>query len=44
MGIEIAYGNSMVLDKGWVEYLNQKWDKNIMTEEASKFSELTLQV
>ncbi|KAL5545658.1 hypothetical protein UlMin_005345 [Ulmus minor] len=43
VGTEITYGNSMVPDEGWVEYLNQKWDKNIVTEEASKFSELTLQ-
>ncbi|KAL5555367.1 hypothetical protein UlMin_037603 [Ulmus minor] len=44
VGTEITYGNSMVPDEGWVEYLNQKWDKNIVTKEASKFSELTLHV
>ncbi|KAL5560212.1 hypothetical protein UlMin_036423 [Ulmus minor] len=44
VGTEITYGNSMVLDEGWVEYLNQKWDKNIVIEEACKFYELTLQV
>lgn len=43
VGTEIAYGNSMVPDDGWVEVLNQKWDKNIVREETSKFSELTLQ-
>ncbi|KAL6988161.1 Pre-mRNA-splicing factor spp2 [Sarracenia purpurea var. burkii] len=43
VGTEITYGNSMVPDDGWVEFLNQKWDRNIVTEETSKFSELTLQ-
>lgn len=43
VGTEITYGNSMVPDEGWVEFLNQKWDRNIVTEESSKFSELTLQ-
>ncbi|XP_059646548.1 sucrose-phosphatase 1-like [Cornus florida] len=42
VGTEITYGNSMVPDDGWVECLNQKWDRNIVTEETSKFSELTL--
>ncbi|KAK3005415.1 hypothetical protein RJ639_016836 [Escallonia herrerae] len=44
VGTEITYGNSMVPDDGWVEVLNQKWDKNIVTEETSKFAELKLQV
>ncbi|KAL5578810.1 hypothetical protein UlMin_011252 [Ulmus minor] len=44
VGTKITCGNSMVPDEGWVQYLNQKWDKNIVIEEASKFSELTLQV
>uniref|UniRef100_A0A5B7B1T5 Sucrose-phosphatase n=1 Tax=Davidia involucrata TaxID=16924 RepID=A0A5B7B1T5_DAVIN len=43
VGTEITYGNSMVPDNGWVEFLNQKWDRNIVTEETSKFYELTLQ-
>ncbi|KAL9373880.1 hypothetical protein Peur_033500 [Populus x canadensis] len=43
VGTEITYGTSMVPDDGWVEVLNQKWDRNIVTEETSKFSELTLQ-
>lgn len=43
VGTEITYGNAMVPDDGWVEVLNQKWDKKIVTEETSKFSELTLQ-
>lgn len=44
VGTEITYGLSMEPDVGWVEVLNQKWDKNIVVEEASKFSELTPQV
>lgn len=44
VGTEITYGNDMVPDDGWVEVLNQKWDKNIVKEESSKFSELKLQV
>uniref|UniRef100_A0A2N9HHQ8 Sucrose phosphatase-like domain-containing protein n=1 Tax=Fagus sylvatica TaxID=28930 RepID=A0A2N9HHQ8_FAGSY len=43
VGTEITYGNTMVPDDGWVEVLNQKWDRNIVTEESSKFSELKLQ-
>lgn len=44
VGTEITYGKSMVPDDGWVHLLNQKWDKNIVIEETSKFSELTPQV
>lgn len=44
VGTEITYGNSMVHDDGWVKVLNQKWDRNIVAEEASKIPELTLQV
>ncbi|TQD88065.1 hypothetical protein C1H46_026362 [Malus baccata] len=43
VGTEITYGNTMVPDDGWVEVLNKKWDRNIVKEEASKFSELKLQ-
>lgn len=44
VGTEINYGKSMVPDHGWVEFLNQKWDRNVVIEEASKFSELKPQV
>lgn len=44
VGTEITYGNAMVPDDGWVKVLNEKWDRNIVTEESSKFSELKLQV
>ncbi|KAG8374017.1 hypothetical protein BUALT_Bualt11G0087200 [Buddleja alternifolia] len=43
VGTEITYGNSMVPDDGWVKILNQKWDRNIVSEETSKFTELSLQ-
>ncbi|KAJ8754504.1 hypothetical protein K2173_005665 [Erythroxylum novogranatense] len=43
VGTEITYGTSMIPDNGWVEFLNKKWDRKIVTEETSKFPELTLQ-
>ncbi|XP_040948033.1 sucrose-phosphatase 2 isoform X3 [Gossypium hirsutum] len=43
VGTEITYGSSMLPDDGWVKILNQKWDRNIVIEETSKFPELTLQ-
>ncbi|KAK8713606.1 hypothetical protein V6N13_148818 [Hibiscus sabdariffa] len=43
VGTEITYGDLMLPDDGWVEILNQKWDRNVVTEETSKFPELTLQ-
>ncbi|KAL4377278.1 hypothetical protein GQ457_02G024710 [Hibiscus cannabinus] len=44
VGTEITYGDSMLPDNGWVEILNRKWDRNVVTEETSKFIELKLQV
>ncbi|KAH7511418.1 hypothetical protein FEM48_ZijujUnG0015600 [Ziziphus jujuba var. spinosa] len=43
MGTEIAYGEALVVDTGWEEYLNHKWDREIIVEETSKFLELTPQ-
>ncbi|XP_020880989.1 probable sucrose-phosphatase 3b isoform X2 [Arabidopsis lyrata subsp. lyrata] len=44
IGTEIAFGNSMVADHAWVESLNtDKWNREIVLEETSKFPELTLQ-
>ncbi|KAK4380675.1 hypothetical protein RND71_002537 [Anisodus tanguticus] len=43
VGTEITYGNSMLPDDGWEAFLNNKWDRKIVTEETRKFPELTLQ-
>lgn len=44
VGTEITYGDAMVPDNGWEQFLNQKWDKDVVREETSKFPELKLQV
>lgn len=44
VGTEITYGESMVPDDGWENVLNQKWDRNVVIEETSKFPPLSFQV
>lgn len=44
VGTEITYGEAMLPDDGWVHVLNQKWDKEIVIEEASHISHLKFQV
>jgi len=44
VGTEITYGESMVPDDGWKQYLDHKWNRDIVMEETAKFPELTLQV
>ncbi|KAK3228596.1 hypothetical protein Dsin_000477 [Dipteronia sinensis] len=43
VGTEIAYGDSMVTDDAWEQYLNHKWDRDIVLEETVKFPQLTPQ-
>ncbi|KAI4347729.1 hypothetical protein L6164_008513 [Bauhinia variegata] len=43
VGTEITYGEAMIPDDSWKQYLDHKWDRGIVTEETAKFPELTLQ-
>ncbi|KAK7290474.1 hypothetical protein RIF29_04923 [Crotalaria pallida] len=43
VGTEITYGESMEPDDGWKQYLDRKWNREIVVEETAKFPELVLQ-
>lgn len=43
VGTEITYGESMAPDTSWTQYLNQKWNRDIVIEETAKFPDLTPQ-
>ncbi|KAL3731874.1 hypothetical protein ACJRO7_028696 [Eucalyptus globulus] len=43
VGTEIMYGEAMVPDAEWECYLNQKWNRDIVTGETARFPELTPQ-
>ncbi|KAK7393150.1 hypothetical protein VNO78_21629 [Psophocarpus tetragonolobus] len=44
VGTAITYGESMVPDDGWKQYLDHKWNKDIVLKETAKFPELTMQL
>lgn len=44
VGTEIMYGDTMLPDLGWVQFLNQNWDRDVVVEEAAKFPQLIPQV
>ncbi|CAJ2673527.1 unnamed protein product [Trifolium pratense] len=43
VGTEITYGETMIPDEGWKQYLDHKWNRDIVVEETAKFPELTSQ-
>ncbi|KAK4754536.1 hypothetical protein SAY87_002640 [Trapa incisa] len=43
VGTEITYGESTTPDDEWKQYLNQKWDRDIVVEETDRFPQLTSQ-
>lgn len=44
VGTEIAYGDPMIPDEEWEQFLNQNWNRDVVLEEVLKFPELKPQV
>ncbi|XVF82666.1 hypothetical protein PTKIN_Ptkin16aG0066900 [Pterospermum kingtungense] len=43
VGTEIAYGESMLPDYGWEQCFKLNWDRDVVTQETSKFPQLVPQ-
>lgn len=43
VGTEITYGERMVPDNGWENFLNENWNRDIVVEESTRFPQLSLQ-
>ncbi|XVF82668.1 hypothetical protein PTKIN_Ptkin16aG0066900 [Pterospermum kingtungense] len=44
VGTEIAYGESMLPDYGWEQCFKLNWDRDVVTQETSKFPQLVPQL